>query len=145
MATSKVHAQRSKRLHQLAGKTSRVKRARASPRLYMKGTVAGYTRGLWGQNKRTAIVRMENVNTREDATWYTGKRVAYVYHGYTVKRCVRWSKAPVRRSTTRALWGRVVRPHGNSGMVRVRLNGHTSLPASAIGRRIRVYLYPSSI
>ncbi|CCW71418.1 unnamed protein product [Phytomonas sp. Hart1] len=144
MATSKIHADRSKKLHQLLKKTSTVNRNRKSPRLYMKGTLAGYTRGLHGQVKKTALVRVDNVNVRSDAEWYVGKRVCYVYHGYTMKRCVRWSKAPARRSNTRALWGRVTRPHGSSGMVRVKFNGG-SVPASAIGRRIRVYLYPSRI
>ncbi|CCW60647.1 unnamed protein product [Phytomonas sp. EM1] len=144
MTTSKVHSERSKKLHQLAKKTSTVNRNRKSPRLYMKGTLAGYTRGLHGQVKKTALVRVDNVNTRSDADWYVGKRVCYVYHGYKVKHCVRWSKAPARRSNTRALWGRVTRPHGNSGMMRVKFNG-ASVPASAIGRRIRVYLYPSRI
>lgn len=144
MTTSKIHAERSKKLHQLANKKSTVNRNRKAPRLYMKGTLAGYTRGLHGQTKQTALLRVENVNTREDAQWYIGKRVCYVYHGYKVKRCVRWSKAPARRSTTRAIWGRVSRPHGNSGMLRARFNG-ASIPASAIGRRVRVYLYPSRI
>ncbi|RNF16252.1 ribosomal protein L35A [Trypanosoma conorhini] len=137
-------ANRSKKIQQLTKKTSTVKRNRKSPRLYMKAVLAGYTRGLHGQNKNTAIVRIENVNTKEDAAWYVGKRVCYVYHGYKVKRCVRWSKAPARRSNTRAIWGRVTRPHGGSGSVRVKFNG-SSVPASAIGRRVRVYLYPSRI
>ncbi|EPY26853.1 large subunit ribosomal protein L35Ae [Angomonas deanei] len=110
----------------------------------MKGTLAGYTRGLYGQTKQTSIIRVDNVNTREDAKWYVGKRVCYVYHGKKVKRCVRWSKAPARRSTARAIWGRVTRPHGTSGMLRAKFNG-ASIPASAIGRRVRVYLYPSLI
>ncbi|EPY30535.1 large subunit ribosomal protein L35Ae [Strigomonas culicis] len=144
MTTSKVHADRSKKLHQLAKKNSNVNRNRKAPRLYMKATLAGYTRGLHGQRKKTAIIRIENANTRDDATWYTGKRVCYVYHGKKVKRCVRWSKAPARRSCTRAIWGRVTRPHGTAGMVRAKFN-NGSVPASAIGRRIRVYLYPSKI
>ncbi|KEG12916.1 60S ribosomal protein L35A [Trypanosoma grayi] len=139
----KVHAERSKKISQLTKKCSTVRRSRASPRLYMKGTLAGYTRGLHGQNKNTALIRVENVNTTEDAKWYTGKRVCYVYHGYKMKRCVRWSKAPARRSNTRAMWGRVTRPHGGSGVVRAKFS--SPLPAKAIGRRIRVYLYPSRI
>ncbi|KAG8348126.1 putative Ribosomal protein L35Ae [Trypanosoma vivax] len=139
-----VAANRNRKILQLTKTTSTVKRNRKSPRLYMKATLAGYTRGLHGQNKNTALVRIENVNTTEDAKWYVGKRVCYVYHGYKMKRCVRWSKAPVRRSNTRAIWGRVKRPHGNSGIVRVKFNG-ASVPASAIGKRVRVYLYPSRI
>lgn len=144
MAISKIHSQQRLKVRQLSKKTSTVNRNRKAPRLYMKGTVAGYTRGLHGQVKNTSLVRIENVNTREDANWYTGKRLCYVYHGYKVKRCVRWSKAPARRSTTRAIWGRVTRPHGNAGMIRAKFN-NGALPAAAIGRRVRVYLYPSQI
>ena len=143
MAT--VGSIRSKKIAQLSKKTTKVHRARKSPRLYMKATLAGYRRGLHGFSdaKNTAIVRIENVCTKEDASWYTGKRVAYVYHGYKTKRCVRWSKAPARRSNTRASWGRVVKPHGGSGSVRVKFTN--PLPGQALGKRLRVYLYPSSI
>ncbi|CUI14996.1 unnamed protein product [Bodo saltans] len=138
-----VASGRSKQIAQLSKKTTKVNRARKSPRLYMKATLAGYRRGLHGQNKNTAIVRVEGVNTKEDATWYTGKRVAYVYHGYKTKRCVRWSKAPARRSNTRASWGRVTKPHGGSGTLRVKFTN--PLPGQALGKRLRVYLYPSRI
>mmetsp|Transcript_31140 Transcript_31140/g.54139 ORF Transcript_31140/g.54139 Transcript_31140/m.54139 type:complete len:143 (+) Transcript_31140:51-479(+) len=138
-----VAINRSKKIAQLKKKTSKVNRARKSPRLYMKATLAGYRRGLHGQNKNTAIVRIENVTTKPDAEWYTGKRVAYVYHGKKTKRCVRWSKAPARRSNTRAMWGRVIKPHGAAGSVRVKFTN--PLPGQALGKRLRVYLYPSRI
>ena len=138
-----VHANRAKTINQLKKKATKVNRARKSPRLYMKATLAGYRRGLHGQNKNTSLVRIENVVTKGDAAWYTGKRVCYVYHGYKEKRCVRWSKAPARRSNTRALWGRVTKPHGGAGVVRVKFS--SPLPGSALGKRIRVYLYPSRI
>merc|ERR1711964_451867 len=78
----------------------------------------------------------------QDADFYTGKRVAYVYHGYKAKRCVRWNQAPARRSNTRALWGRITRVHGNSGAVRAKFA--KNMPASAIGRRVRVTCTPAA-
>ena len=138
-----AHFARGKTIAALKSKIGKVKRDRTSPRLYVKATLAGYKRGLWGTNHRTALVRAEMVNTKEDAAWYVGKRIAYVYHGYTQKRCVRWSKAPARRSNTRAIWGRVVKPHGGSGMLACRFKNNC--PANAIGKRMRVYLYPSRI
>eukprot|EP00758_Cryptobia_borreli_P004230 Tbor_TRINITY_DN4255_c0_g1::TRINITY_DN4255_c0_g1_i2::g.23966::m.23966/K02917/RP-L35Ae, RPL35A; large subunit ribosomal protein L35Ae len=139
----KAHFHRGQKIAALKAKIGKVSRDRSAPRLYMKGTLAGYKRGLWGQNKNSAHIRVENVNTKEDAAWYVGKRVCYVYHGYKMKRCVRWSKAPARRSNTRAIWGRVMKPHGGSGMLAARFK--KTVPANALGKRIRVYLYPSRI
>ena len=138
-----VHANRAKKINQLKKKATKVNRARKSPRLYMKAVLAGYQRGLHGQNKNVALIRIDNVVTKDDAAFYAGKRVAYVYHGYKEKRCVRWAKAPARRSNTRALWGRVTKPHGGAGVVCAKFA--SPLPGAALGKRVRVYLYPSKI
>ena len=142
---NKVHTARVEKLAALKSqvKDQKVKRARSSPRLYMKAVLQGYRRGLHGQRNDTAIVRIDDVNTKQDAEFYLGKRAAYVYHGYKEKRCVRWNQAPARRSNTRAIWGRVTKVHGGSGAVRAKFS--SNLPAKAIGRRIRVYLFPSRI
>ena len=141
---NKIQRGRVERLNALKAKAGeRVKRARSSPRLYMKAVLQGYRRGLHGQRNHTALLRIDDVNTGSDAEFYLGKRACYVYHGYKAKRCVRWNQAPARRSNTRAMWGRVTRVHGNSGAVRAKFA--SNLPASAIGRRVRVYLYPSRI
>ena len=48
------------------------------------------------------------MNTPEDANWYMGKKVAYVYKAQTLK----------KGTLYRAVWGRITRAHGNSGVVR---------------------------
>jgi large subunit ribosomal protein L35Ae len=142
---NKIHTARVEKVATLKAQvaTQKVKRARSSPRLYMKAVLQGYRRGLHGQRNSTTILRVDDVNTKEDAEFYLGKRAAYVYHGYKEKRCVRWNQAPARRSNTRAIWGRVTKVHGGSGALRAKFS--SNLPASAIGRRVRVYLFPSRI
>jgi ribosomal protein L35AE/L33A len=65
-------------------------------------------------------VQIEGVNTREDVAWYGGKRMAYVY------------KAKTKSNGThyRCIWGKVSRPHGNTGVVRAKFT--SNLPAEAM-------------
>ncbi|KAG8492498.1 hypothetical protein CXB51_008214 [Gossypium anomalum] len=53
---------------------------------------------------------IEGVNTKEEVAWYAGKRMAYIY------------KAKVKKNGShyRCIWGKVTRPHGNSGVVRAK-------------------------
>ena len=140
---SKLQNNRARKIKTLKAKKEKVARRRSSPRLFMKATLASFRRGLNHQRKDTAILRVDDVNTKQDAEFYQGKRCCFVYHGYQEKRGVRSAKAPLRRSNTRAIWGRVTKPHGGSGALRAKFA--TQLPGSALGRRIRVYLYPSKI
>jgi len=59
-------------------------------------------------------VQIEGVNTKEDVAWYAGKRLAYIY------------KAKTKSSETRyrCIWGKVTRPHGNSGVVRAKFKSN---------------------
>ncbi|CAO1637207.1 unnamed protein product [Parajaminaea phylloscopi] len=102
-------------------------------RLYSKGRVLGHQRGKHVSHPRTSLLKIENVDSSADAQFYCGKRVAYVY------------KAPTDRkgSNVRVIWGRVTRPHGNSGVVRSKFR--SNLPPKAFGASVRVMLYPSNI
>ncbi|KAG6760182.1 hypothetical protein POTOM_036685 [Populus tomentosa] len=83
-------------------------------RLYVRGTILGYKRSKSNQYPNTSLIQIEGVNTKEEVAWYAGKRMAYIY------------KAKVKRDGThyRCIWGKVTRPHGNSGVVRAKFKSN---------------------
>jgi large subunit ribosomal protein L35Ae len=105
----------------------------ASTRLYSKGRVLGHKRGKRNTRPNTSLLQIEGVATKEDAQFYLGKRVAYVYR----------AKREIAGSNIRVIWGRVTRPHGNSGVVKSKFR--SNLPPHAFGASIRIMLYPSNI
>ncbi|KAF5199877.1 60S ribosomal protein L35a-4 [Thalictrum thalictroides] len=102
-------------------------------RLYVRGTVLGYKRSKSNQYPSTSLVQIEGVNTKEDVAWYAGKKMAYIY------------KAKVKKNGShyRCIWGKVTRPHGNSGVVRAKFK--SNLPPKSMGMKVRVFMYPSNI
>lgn len=87
----------------------------------------GYKRGKHIQQPNTSLVQLENVNSAEEARWYLGKRVAFVY---------RAKKADKKGNKTRKIWGKVTRVHGNSGVVRAKFA--VPLPPRSFGASLRV-------
>ncbi|PIA14431.1 ribosomal protein L35Ae [Coemansia reversa NRRL 1564] len=101
--------------------------------LYSKGRFLGFKRGKRNQYEHTALVQLEDVNSKEETTFYAGKRIAYLYRAPTAK----------KGTNVRCIWGRITRSHGNSGVVRAKFRHN--LPPSAMGSSVRVMLYPSNI
>ena len=48
-------------------------------RLYVKGVVLGYKRGLRNQYNHTSLIKIQGVDEKKDVTFYLGKRIAYIY------------------------------------------------------------------
>ncbi|OIR57903.1 MAG: 60S ribosomal protein L35A [Amphiamblys sp. WSBS2006] len=103
------------------------------PRLHANGRHLGYRRGRRIQHPAQSLLSIDDVHTKEDASFYVGKAVHYVYHG----------KKEVKGTTERAMKGTVTRVHGNSGAVMARFE--RPLPAESFGCVVRVMLYPSRI
>ncbi|KAK9765280.1 60S ribosomal protein L33B [Basidiobolus ranarum] len=102
-------------------------------RLYSKGRVLGFKRAKRNQRVNTSLVQLENVGTKEEAQFYLGKRVAYIYR----------AKREINGSKVRVIWGRVTRSHGNSGVVKAKFR--TNLPAHSFGSSVRIMMYPSRV
>eukprot|EP00933_Yihiella_yeosuensis_P007326 TRINITY_DN1122_c0_g1_i4.p1 TRINITY_DN1122_c0_g1~~TRINITY_DN1122_c0_g1_i4.p1 ORF type:complete len:126 (-),score=41.23 TRINITY_DN1122_c0_g1_i4:54-431(-) len=116
-----------------AGKKKVVKKTIQPVRLYAKGVILGYKRSKTNSYPSCTLLKIEGVRTAEDAGFYCGKRVAYVFK----------AKKEVKNSKFRVMWGKIRRPHGQSGVVRAKFT--KNIPPKAFGAPCRVMLYPSSI
>lgn len=73
------------------------------------------------------------LRSRSDVDFYLGKRIAYVYR----------AKREINGSKIRVIWGKVMRSHGNSGVVKAKFR--SNLPPRSMGASVRVMLYPSRV
>ncbi|KAI4093929.1 MAG: hypothetical protein LQ344_002527 [Seirophora lacunosa] len=77
--------------------------------------------------------QIEGVDDPKATTFYLGKKIAFVYR----------ARKEIRGTKIRVIWGKVTRPHGNSGVVRAQFR--RNLPPKSFGASVRIMLYPSSV
>ena len=84
----------------------------------MKGVIVNYRRGRHTQNPYQMIVKVEGVDSKEDAEKLVGKEVVW------------------RTPAGREIKGKVTATHGNKGALRVRFE--KGMPGQAIGSEVEV-------
>ncbi|KZM20125.1 structural constituent of ribosome [Ascochyta rabiei] len=110
-----------------------------SHRLYVKGKHISYQRGKRNTNPGTSLLKLEGVDDTAAAQWEHQRGNMEVNECADVYRAQR----AIQGSKIRVIWGKVTRPHGNSGVVRAKFR--SNLPPKSFGASVRVMLYPSSI
>ncbi|GKZ67059.1 60S ribosomal protein L33B [Aspergillus niger] len=113
--------------------TSEIRAKRWNATRTDRGRHVSYQRSKRTVNPNTSLIKIDGVESTEAANFYLGKKVAFVYR----------AKREVRGSNIRVIWGKVTRPHGNSGVVRAQFRHN--LPPKTFGATVRVMLYPSNI
>lgn len=90
-----------------------------------------YKRGQRTQVLQQSVLKIEGCNDTKSSLFYHGKRVAFVYKAEDKKRGTNY----------KAMWGKIMSSHGNSGLVKA--NFRKNLPGGAQGAQVRVMLYPN--
>jgi len=90
-----------------------------SDKSFQKAVFLGYRRSKTRQYENVALVLVDSIRSREATKLVVGKKACF--------------ENPVSK---KVVFGRVDRPHGNSGVVRVRFD--TNLPSKFMGHEVRI-------
>ena len=93
----------------------------------------GYKGGQRNTYHHTSLINIDSAADAKAAEWYCGKKVAYIYK----------AAKSVNNTKYRVVWGKVMRPHGNNGVVRCKFK--TNLSPESMGESVRIMLYPSRV
>ncbi|KAH7827356.1 putative 60S ribosomal protein L35Ae [Monocercomonoides exilis] len=100
-------------------------------RLHVPGKILGFRRGKHTQHPNISLLEVQGCTSTHGARYYLGKTVYYIYK---VKKCKSNKKG------IKVIRGKIVKTHGNSGVVRARFTHN--IPPKAFGASVRVMLYP---
>jgi len=84
----------------------------------MQGTILSYRRGRHTQNVNQMLIELENVNSKEKAKEYLGKKIV-------------WTSPSGKK-----IEGKILALHGNKGIVRAKFE--RNLPGQAITTKVQV-------
>jgi large subunit ribosomal protein L35Ae len=112
-----------------ASKPRRAPRVAPEPRLYINAIFTSFRRNKRNINPAQALLKIDGVNSKEEAQFYVGKKVAAPQKG--------------KDTSLPPNTGTITQVHGNSGVVRAKFDHN--LPPVFLGSEVRVYLYPSTI
>eukprot|EP00472_Partenskyella_glossopodia_P009747 CAMPEP_0197526618 /NCGR_PEP_ID=MMETSP1318-20131121/18477_1 /TAXON_ID=552666 /ORGANISM="Partenskyella glossopodia, Strain RCC365" /LENGTH=203 /DNA_ID=CAMNT_0043080861 /DNA_START=87 /DNA_END=698 /DNA_ORIENTATION=+ len=100
-------------------------------RLEYRGAFTGYRRSRAKQNPNIALIKIDGTANKYDTEYFIGKKCAYIYKAKTKK----------KGTFYRAMWGKIIKRHGNSGTVRAKFK--KNLPPNAMYKNIKVMAYPT--
>ncbi|WP_456321385.1 50S ribosomal protein L35ae [Palaeococcus sp. (in: euryarchaeotes)] len=82
----------------------------------MKGVILNYARGKHNQKNHHMLIEIEGVKSREEASRFIGRRIIW------------------KSRTGKKIMGKIVKPHGEKGIVRARFD--LGLPGQALGDEV---------
>ncbi|CAL6072036.1 Ribosomal_protein L35 [Hexamita inflata] len=93
--------------------------------LFVKGNFVAFKQGMREHHHSTSLIKINNVESAQEAKYYVNKRVAMVIP-----------------KSQKVVYGTITRIHGNNGIVQAKFT--SNLCPQFIGSQVRVMLYPQS-
>ncbi|EES98330.1 LSU ribosomal protein L35AE [Giardia duodenalis assemblage B] len=87
---------------------------------FLPAIFVGYQRSKVKQRENVALVKVSGIYTRAETDKVIGRLIAIIHS-----------------RSGKPIFGKICRPHGNSGMVRARF--YTNLPGQLMGHKVRVF------
>ncbi|KAH0794320.1 ribosomal protein L35Ae [Histomonas meleagridis] len=109
--------------------------AEQQPKLWVSAVFTSFRRSKRQINPNQALLQISGVNSKEEAKFYVGKKVASYVKAKVDKNG--------KKIDAHINWGVITQEHGNSGIVRAKFD--RNLPPIMLGKKVRVMLFPSNI